>query len=105
MRERPGWQTAGGPFTVRFDPADRGHYNRTRRLADCHVNVLGTPAGTAEVTLEKMEHAALNWNRPRNMEELDFRQFVRDSRDGVCTDCRNREPEKNQQRPDGTPGR
>ena len=93
-------ETAGGPFTVSFDPADRDHYNRTRRLADCHVNVRGTPAGTAEMALEEMEHAALSRAHPRNMEEIDFKQFMRDCRDGVCTECRNREPEERQQWPE-----
>ena len=92
-------ETRGNNMRVRFDPANREHSNRTRILANCHVNLTGrfiadpapqTP-GPPDIALEKMEHATLG-PPPEDREEFDFDQFIRESRDGVCTECRDRRP-------------
>ena len=96
----------GDSVMLRFSIADIDMENRMRKLATCHVDVLGYPvtggdSGKFEaITVQEISHA---WLEPEpskepedgpisDVEWEEFRRVIREGRDGLCGECRRRRP-------------
>ena len=96
----------GDSVMLRFSVSDIEIENRFRKLATCHVDVLGYRLASGEngkceaINVEEISHSRLESEQPKepkegpvSEEEWDeFMRAIHEGRDGLCGECRRRGP-------------